>query len=165
MDTMELRPFRLERYYARYEFATRYMLSSSDCESRTISELLEMEPAAHARLLETRCSYTESEGAPELRQAIASLYERIDPEEVIVTSCAEEGIFLLYHALLRAGDHVIVESPCYESALELARSTGADVSEPISMSARCRSAASRRATVSQGCGSAGSLRVTRPCAK
>jgi aspartate/methionine/tyrosine aminotransferase len=129
MDTMELRPFRLERYYARYEFATRYMLSSSDCESRTISELLEMEPAAHARLLETRCGYTESEGAPELRQAIASLYERIDPEEVIVTSCAEEGIFLLYHALLRAGDHVIVESPCYESALELARSTGAEVSE------------------------------------
>jgi len=60
--------------------------------------------------------------------AIAGLYERIDPDEVIVTSCAEEGIFLLYHALLRPGDHAIVETPCYESALELARSTGAEVS-------------------------------------
>jgi aspartate/methionine/tyrosine aminotransferase len=126
---MELRPFRIERYYARHEFATRYMLSSSDCESRTISQLLDMEPAAHARLLDTWCGYTESAGTPELRRAIASLYERIDPDEVIVTSCAEEGIFLVYHALLRAGDHVIVESPCYESALELARSTGAEVSE------------------------------------
>src|SRR5689334_2329546 len=125
---MDVRPFRIERYYARYEFTTRYMLSSSDCESRTIESLLELEPDAHAALLSTWCGYTESPGAPELRGAIAGLYERIDPDEVIVTSCAEEGIFLLYHALLRAGDHAIVETPCYESALELAHSTGAEVS-------------------------------------
>ena len=125
---MDVRPFRIERYYARHEFTTRYMLSSSDCESRTIESLLELEPDAHARLLSTWCGYTESPGAPELRAAIAGLYERIDPGEVIVTSCAEEGIFLVHHALLRAGDHAIVETPCYESALELARSTGAEVS-------------------------------------
>src|SRR3954470_17393512 len=105
------------------------MLSSSDCESRTIGELLELEPGAQERLHELWCGYTESEGAPELRQAIAALYERIDPDEVIVTSCAEEGIFLLYHALLRPGDHAIVETPCYESALQVARSTGAEISE------------------------------------
>jgi len=35
----------------------------------------------------------------------------------------------LAHRLLAAGDHAIVETPCYESALELARSTGAAVSE------------------------------------
>jgi aspartate/methionine/tyrosine aminotransferase len=124
---MDVRPFRIERYYARHEFTTRYMLSSSDCESRTIESLLELEPDAHARLLSTWCGYTESPGAPELRLAIAGLYERIEPDEVIVTSCAEEGIFLLYHALLSAGDHAVVETPCYESALELVRSTGAEV--------------------------------------
>src|SRR6185437_4343883 len=68
-------------------------------------------------------------GGAGLRQAIASLYERTGAEEVVVTSCAEEGIFLLYHALLRPGDHVIVETPCYESALQVARSTGAEVSQ------------------------------------
>ena len=125
---MDVRPFRIERYYARYEFTTRYMLSSSDCESRTISSLLELEPDAHARLLDTWCGYTESPGAPELREAIAGLYERIDPDEVIVTSCAEEGILLLHHALLGPGDHAIVETPCYESARELARAAGAVVS-------------------------------------
>jgi len=124
---MDVRPFRIERFYARHEFTTRYMLSSSDCESRTIESLLELEPDAHARLLSTWCGYTESPGAPELRAAIAGLYKGIDPGEVIVTSCAEEGIFLVHHALLRAGDHAIVETPCYESALELARSTGAEV--------------------------------------
>jgi aspartate/methionine/tyrosine aminotransferase len=126
---MDVKPFRIERYYARYEFTTRYMLSSSDCESRTIEELLDLEPDAHARLLETWCGYTESPGAPELRAAIAALYERVDPGDVIVTSSAEEGILLVHHALLGAGDHAIVETPCYESALELARATGADVSE------------------------------------
>ena len=126
---MDLGPFRIERYYARYEFTTRYMLSSSDCESRTIEEVLALEPDAHGRLLGTWCGYTESEGSPELREAIAAMYVGIDPDEVIVTACAEEGIFLLNHALLGSGDHAIVETPCYESALELARSTGAAVSE------------------------------------
>jgi len=126
---VELSPFRIERFYAQYEHSTPFMLSSSDCESRTIAELLELEPDAHGRLLECWCGYTESPGGPGLRQAIASLYERTGAEEVVVTSCAEEGIFLLYHAVLRAGDHVIVETPCYESALEVARSTGAEVSQ------------------------------------
>ncbi len=125
---MDVAPFRIERYYAQYEFTTRYLLSSSDCESRTIAFLVELEPDAHSRLLDTWCSYTESPGAPELRRAIAALYERVDPDEVIVTSCAEEGIFLLHHALLRPGDHAIVETPCYQSAFELARSAGAEVS-------------------------------------
>ena len=125
---MRLSPFRIERFYARYEFTTRYMLSSSDCESRTIGELLELEPDAHERLLHQWCGYTESLGAPELRDAIAALYGTAAPDDVIVASCAEEGIFLLYHALLGAGDHAIVETPCYESALQLARSTGAEVS-------------------------------------
>ncbi len=124
---MQIAPFRIERYYARYEFSTRYMLSSSDCESRTIADVLALEPGAERRLLDTWCGYTESPGSPELREAIAGLYETAGPDDVIVCSCAEEGIFLLYHALLAAGDHAVVEAPCYESALELARSTGAAV--------------------------------------
>lgn len=126
---MDVKPFRIERYYAQYEFTTRYMLSSSDCESRTIEDVLALEPGAHEELLNTWCGYTESPGAPRLREAIAAIYAGIDPDEVIVTSCAEEGIFLVYHAALGPGDHAIVETPCYESALELARSTGAEVTE------------------------------------
>ena len=156
---MELSPFRIERFYAQYEQSTRYMLSSSECESRTIAELLELEPDAHGRLLEQRCGYTESPGAPALRAAIASLYERTGAGEVIVTSCAEEGIFLLYHAFLRPGDHAIVETPCYESALEGAHGTGAEVSQwrrryedgwpgPASCSSRARCATSRTMSAS-----------------
>jgi D-serine deaminase-like pyridoxal phosphate-dependent protein len=31
-------------------------------------------------------------------------------QDVLVCSCAEEGIFLLYHTLLGAGDHAIIET-------------------------------------------------------
>jgi len=126
---MELRPFRIEQYYAEHEFTARYMLSSSDCESRTVGELLELEPGAEDALRELWCGYTESPGAPALRAELAAGYDGLGPDDVLVTSCAEEGIFLGCHALLRPGDHAVVETPCYESALELSRSTGAEVSE------------------------------------
>ena len=126
---MKVAPFRIEKYYERYEFTTGYMLSSSDCESRTIRELLSFEPDASDRLLELRCGYTESPGSLELREAIASIYDTIQADEVVVMTCAEEAIFLLYHVLLGPGDQAVVETPCYESALQLARSTGAEVRE------------------------------------
>jgi aspartate/methionine/tyrosine aminotransferase len=75
------------------------------------------------------CGYTESPGAPALREVISGMYREIKPENVLVTAATEEGIFVLYHALLSPRDHVIVETPCYESALEVARSTGAQISE------------------------------------
>jgi aspartate/methionine/tyrosine aminotransferase len=126
---MQLKPFRIEHFYAKYEFTAQFMLSSSDMQSRSIAELLALEPDARERLDGLWLGYTESSGAPYLRQAIAGIYNTISSDDVLVISSAEEGIFLVYHALLAAGDHVIVETPCYESGLELARSTGAEVSQ------------------------------------
>ena len=124
---MEVAPFAIEHYFARHEFTAEHMLSSSDCESRSIGELLALEPDARERLLGLRLGYTEVRGAPELREAVASTYETISPDDVLVLSCAEEAIFAVLHALLRPGDRAVVEAPCYGSALELARSTGAEV--------------------------------------
>jgi aspartate/methionine/tyrosine aminotransferase len=126
---VEIAPFAIERFYAQHEFTTRFMLSSSDCESTTIGELLALDPAAHEALLAQRLGYTEDTGAPYLRATIASLYERVEPDDVLVLTAAEEGIFTAYHALLRPGDRVVVETPCYGSALEVARSAGAEVVE------------------------------------
>jgi aspartate/methionine/tyrosine aminotransferase len=126
---MQIKPFRIEQYFGKHEFTAKYLLSSSDAESRTIQELLDLEPGAQQRLLEHWCGYTESPGAPWLREVIADIYKGIKSDDVLVLSAAEEGIFVLYHALVGPGDHVIVETPCYEPGLEVARSTGAEVSE------------------------------------
>src|SRR5579872_5648035 len=125
---MEIRPFAIERFYDRWEFRAELMLSSSDCESCPLGELLELEPDAHERLLALRLGYTEVSGSPELLAAVAALYEHATIADVLTLAAAEEGIFTAYHALLRPGDHAIVEAPCYGSAVELAHSTGAEVS-------------------------------------
>ena len=126
---MKIAPFRIEEYFGKYEFTAKYLLSSSDAESLTIADLLAFEPCAHDALLKHWCGYTETPGAPWLRETITALYKEIRPADVFVVAAAEEALFLFYHALLGPGDHAIVETPCYESALTLPQSTGAAVSE------------------------------------
>lgn len=125
---MKLSPFKLERFFARYEFNVRYVLCASDCETFTVREILALEPEAEARCLDLRLGYTESAGAPSLRQAIAGLYTTISPEEILVHSGAEEAIFAFMLATLKAGDHIIVHAPCYQSLAEVARGLGCQVS-------------------------------------
>ena len=87
------------------------------------------EPEAKEKLDRLWLGYTEAAGAPHLRETITALYEQAAPDDVLVAAAAEEAIFVTYHALVNSEDHVIVETPCYESALTVARSTGAAVSE------------------------------------
>ena len=124
---VRIAPFEIERFYERWEFRAELMLSSSDCESRPLADLLALEPEAIERLLALRLGYTEVPGSAELRQAVAGLYEGIEPEHVLALAAAEEGIFIAYHALLEPGQHVVVEAPSYGSAIAVARSTGAEV--------------------------------------
>jgi aspartate/methionine/tyrosine aminotransferase len=124
---MRLTPFKLERYFARYEFSARYLLCSSDCESWTVADLLNLEPGADEGLKRHWLGYTESPGAPSLRAEISRIYTGIGPEQVLVHSGAEEAIFLCMHAVLGPGDHVIVHWPCYQSLFEIARSIGCEV--------------------------------------
>lgn len=125
---MQLPPFKIERYFAKYEFTAEYLLCSSDCESTTVADLLAFEPDAAQRFQSHWLGYTESQGSPALRKEICALYETIRPEQVLVHAGAEEAIFLFVHAVLKAGDHVIVHWPCYQSLAEVARSAGCDVS-------------------------------------
>lgn len=125
---MRLEPFKLERYFARYEFQAEYLLCSSDAESLSIGELLDMEAGAAEAFRAHWLGYTESSGAPSLRREICRIYRTIQPEQVLVHSGAEEAIFLFMHAALDAEAHVIVQRPCYQALFEVARSTGAQVS-------------------------------------
>ena len=125
---MQIAPFQLERYFAEYEFTTEYLLCSSDCESMTVGQLLELEPGAADALQNQWLGYTESRGGIQLRRAICRLYESIEADDVLVHTGAEEAIFLFMHAVLQAGDHVIVHWPCYQALTEVARSIGCEVS-------------------------------------
>jgi aspartate/methionine/tyrosine aminotransferase len=120
--------FALERFFARYEFATRYLLCASDVEAYTLRDLLALaDDDSRARWERLALGYTESAGLPALRAEVTALYERVDADDVLMFAGAEEAIFLAMHALLAAGDHVVVTWPAYQSLHEVARSLGAEV--------------------------------------
>ena len=88
--------------------------------------------------------YAPMSGLPALRQAIAAKTARcygreVDADtEVTVTSGASEAIFDAVHALVRAGEEVIVLDPCYdcyEPAIDLAGATAVHVPlDPVDFS-------------------------------
>jgi aspartate/methionine/tyrosine aminotransferase len=125
---MKINPFKLERYFARYEFNTEFLLCSSDCESLSIQELLALEDGAPERFQEQWLGYTESQGSPTLRQEISKIYHSASPDQVLVHSGAEEAIFTFMQAALDPGDHLIVHWPCYQSLFEIAASMGCRIS-------------------------------------
>src|SRR5215208_4678087 len=125
---MNLPPFKLERYFAKYEFNTEYLLCSSDCESMSIADLLSFEAGAAEKFQKVWLGYTESTGSPALRNEICKLYETMESENILVHAGAEEAIFLFMFAAFQEYDHVIVHSPGYQSLASVARATGCDVS-------------------------------------
>lgn len=124
----KIQPFKLERYFAQYEFTTEYLLCSSDCESLTIQDLLALEEGAEDDFRRLWLGYTESQGSPSLRDEISRIYRTISPDQVLVHSGAEEAIFTFMQAALEPGDHLIVHWPCYQSLFEIAASLGCQVS-------------------------------------
>lgn len=126
---MKIRPFKLERYFARYEFSVKHIMSASDCESMTVAELMALGgDETMEAWKDLRLNYTEPKGHPDLLAGIADGYDGIGPENLI-TLVPEEGIFLAMNALLERGDHVIALSPIYQSLLEIPRSIGCTLSE------------------------------------
>ena len=125
---MQLTPFKLERYFAQHEFTARHLLCSSDPESMSIGELLAFEPGSVDGLCETWLGYTEYPGAPALRRELATLYENIRDDEIIVHTGAQEAIYAFMNAMLAPGDHVIVHMPGYQSHYSVAEALGVKVS-------------------------------------
>ena len=126
---MRFADFALERYFARWEFAVEHVLGASDVEGWSMAELLALADDETRSMWDgLRLGYTESTGHPLLRREIATLYDSIEADDVLVFAGAEEAIFCLFSTSLQEGNHVIVTWPGYQSLYEIARASGAQVS-------------------------------------
>jgi aspartate/methionine/tyrosine aminotransferase len=124
---MHISPFKLERYFAQYEFKVRYLLSPSDCESLSMGELLQWaDPDSLTLWNDLRLGYTESPGHPVLRAEVSRLYQTVAPDDVMIAA-PQEAILVAMHALLGPGDHVVSIFPAYQSLYEIARAMGCEV--------------------------------------
>jgi len=124
---MSLAPFKLERFFARYEFVAPHLLCPSDCESLSLDELLSFEPDAREKLPALRLGYVEAAGDPAVRRVVAATFERVEADDVLLHAGSSEAIYAFMTCALEAGDHVIVQHPCYQSHYEVARHIGCDV--------------------------------------
>ena len=75
--------------------------------------------------------YLPVEGLPELRARLAGLGAETgwarEPEEIVVTTGARQGLDLVARALLGPGDVAVIESPTFTGALTSLQTTGARV--------------------------------------
>ena len=111
-----MRNFALETYFSKWEFTAKHHLTASDVQSMTVAELLSIAGLPSDHLSDLYLGYTETWGAPDLRQAIADTYTRIDAQNVLCFSGAEEGVYATMRGLLSAQDHAIVVVPNYQAA-------------------------------------------------
>src|SRR5579862_3383998 len=114
--TRALPPFALEQYFSRWEFTARYHMCASDMETLRLTELLALADADDRAAWDAlTLGYTETLGAPALREAIATTYESVAPADILCLAGAEEGVFVAMHGLLSSSDHAITITPNYQS--------------------------------------------------
>ena len=93
------------------------------------SDLFTIPPEDYGALVNDHRYY--ARGLPALRQALASYYAKVGlatrPEQILVTSGAQQAISLCAGLYLERGDSALVEDPTYFGALDAFRAAGARV--------------------------------------
>lgn len=108
--------FRLETHFSKWEFRATHHLTASDAESMSMSELLGYATAEQrAEFQDFWLGYTETWGAPDLREAVASTFASRSATDVLCFAGASEGIFAANNVLLDDSSHAVVVTPNYQS--------------------------------------------------
>lgn len=108
--------FKLETHFSKWEFHAKYHMTASDAESISIRELLAMAtPEEREEFDNLWLGYTETFGAPDLRETIASTFKNRTAQDVLCFAGASEGIFAANSVILDKDSHAIVVTPNYQS--------------------------------------------------
>jgi len=108
--------FRLETHFAKWEFKARYHMTASDAQAMTLRDLLAMAtPEQREEFDGMWLGYTETYGAPDLREVIASTFAGRSAQDVLCFAGASEGIFAANTVILDKDAHAIVVTPNYQS--------------------------------------------------
>lgn len=113
-------PFAQERWQCEYENTVDYDLSGSGVHALTSRELLENDEAAE--FLDIPLGYSQADGTPPLKKAIAATYgKRTSPENIMVTNGSSDANFMAAWHLFEKGDEVVLMLPDYAQVWGLAK--------------------------------------------
>ncbi len=108
--------FKLETHFSRWEFHAKYHMTASDAESISMRDLLAMAtPDEREEFDNLWLGYTQTFGAPDLRETIASTFKDRTAQDVLCFAGASEGIFAANSVILDKDSHAIVVTPNYQS--------------------------------------------------
>ena len=129
---MKVETFALERWMSTWEVKVEYDIAESGIYPLTVNDLLGFMPVGErdqtlARLLDLRLGYTEARGTQRLRETIAATYANVSADEILVTTGAIEANYLIFNALLDAGDRVVAVYPAYQQLYAVAKAIGCEV--------------------------------------
>ncbi len=123
-----MRDFELETYFSKWEYRAKHHMTASDAQSLSVGDLLALADLPSDTLAALHLGYTETWGAPDLRQAISETYTAMQPQNILCFAGAEEGVYAAMRVLLSTDDHAIVIVPNYQAAetlpLEICEVTG-----------------------------------------
>lgn len=123
---MKLEPFALERLQSVWENRVAWNLSESGVHPLRVEELADTQ-ALRSAVFAQGLGYTQTNGTPELRAAIAALYPEATPAHVQVTNGGSEANWIVLWQLVDPGDEIVMMAPNYMQAPGVVRALGATV--------------------------------------
>jgi len=126
-DKSGFKVFDLEYSQSLWEQKVEINLTESGVHPVKLKELIGDDRALKDKLLGLEINYPHVNGIPELREAIALLYNRTSVENVLVTVGAAEANQIAIQTLLSPGDEIATVTPTYKQVWGVAENRGIKV--------------------------------------
>jgi len=126
VSSVKIVPFAQERWQCKYENTVEYNLSESSVHPLTSRELVESDKAGQ-KFLDVPLGYSQADGTAQLKTAIAAIYKKATPENIMVTTGSSEANFMAAWHLFEKGDEAVLMVPDYAQVWGLAKTFGMKV--------------------------------------
>jgi aspartate/methionine/tyrosine aminotransferase len=123
------RDFFIEDRLEKYRLSASCNLGESGLRNFTVYTLLEKLGLKENCFNNISLADSPNNGREDLRKEIASLYENISPEQVLITTGTSEALYILFHLLIKKGDLVSLFTPAFQALYEIPLTLGASILE------------------------------------
>jgi aspartate/methionine/tyrosine aminotransferase len=123
---MHIESFELERWQSIWENRVAWNLSESGVHPLRVEEVATSEADRHS-VLTQELGYTQTNGTPELREAVTALYPGARIDQIEITNGGSEANCIVLWHLIEPGDEVVMMMPNYMQIRGVARALAAKV--------------------------------------
>ncbi|MHA2099101.1 MAG: aminotransferase [Candidatus Kariarchaeaceae archaeon] len=126
---MKIDDFLVERFMSKYEHNVELNLAETCVDPFTLNQLFVLTDTEDFfdKLSNTQLTYGYIEGSDKIRKGLANLYENQELDNVLLSSGAIGGNFLIFYSIVEPGDTVISVFPAYQQLYSTPKSFGATV--------------------------------------